>query len=107
MPSELPVNEVPEGAWLLDVREQDEWDAGHIADSVHIPMSELMSRVDEVPKDRPIVVVCKVGGRSAQVAGYLERRGWADVHNLSGGLVTWVDAEQPLVTDSGAPPQVI
>lgn len=101
------VAEVPEDALLIDVREPDEWAAGHIDGATHIPMSGLMARVDEVPKDRDVVVVCKVGSRSAQVAAYLLQHGWANVRNLDGGVVAWVQAGRPLVSDSGSEAYVL
>ena len=88
-------------AHLLDVREQDEWDAGHVEDSQHIPIGELLGRLAEVPTDREVVVVCRVGNRSAQVTAYLAQQGY-DVVNLDGGLEAWVDAGRPLVTPTGA-----
>jgi len=101
------VADIPADAYLLDVREPDEWAAGHIDGAVHIPMSGLMGRVDEVPKDRDVVVVCKVGARSAQVTAFLRQRGWEAVRNLDGGVVAWVDAGRPLVADGGAPGTVL
>jgi rhodanese-related sulfurtransferase len=92
---------------LLDVREDDEWAAGHVDGAVHIPMSGLMARLDEVPKDGDVVVMCKVGGRSAQVTAFLTQRGWPNVRNLDGGIVAWVAAGRPIVTDSGAPASVL
>ena len=93
--------------YVLDVREDDEWAAGHMPDAVHIPMSGLLDRVSEVPKDRDVVVVCKVGSRSAQVTAYLRQQGWTNVANLDGGVVAWVQAGKPFVTDSGAPATVL
>ena len=101
------VAEVPEDALLLDVREPDEWAAGRIDGAVHIPMSGLMQRVDEVPKDRDVVVVCKTGARSAQVTAFLLQRGWSTVRNLDGGIVAWVQAGRPLVTGDGNPGSVL
>ena len=92
---------------VLDVREDDEWAAGHVPGSTHIPMSGLLGRLDEVPKDRDVVVVCRVGARSAQVAAYLRQHGWENVRNLDGGLVDWVRSGGDLVTDSGAPAVVL
>ena len=103
----IRVAEVSDGALLLDVREPDEWAAGHIDGAVHIPMSGLVQRVDEVPKDRDVVVVCKVGARSAQVAAFLLQRGWSTVRNLDGGVVAWVQAGRPLVSDTGAEAYVL
>ena len=88
-------------AVVLDVREDDEWEAGHIAGSTHVPLSELMARVDEVPATDPLVVVCRVGARSAQVAAWLRGQG-RDAVNLAGGLEYWAAAGRQLVTDSGA-----
>lgn len=101
------VPELAEGAVLLDVREADEWQAGHIDGAVHIPMSGLLQRLAEVPKEGDVVVVCKVGGRSAQVTAYLVQQGWSNVRNLDGGVLAWVHAGRPLVTDTGAPPVVL
>ena len=91
---------VPSDSHLLDVREQDEWDAGHVEGSQHIPIGELLARLDEVPADRKVVVVCRVGSRSAQVTAYLGQQGY-DVVNLDGGLEAWVDAGRPLTSDAG------
>jgi rhodanese-related sulfurtransferase len=101
VPSVMPA-EVTEGATILDVREDDEWAAGHIAGSTHVPMSELVQRVAEVPAADPLLVVCRVGARSAQVAAWLRGQG-RDAHNLTGGLLSWSAAGRPLVTDSGVP----
>ena len=94
--------EVTDGATILDVREDDEWVAGHIAGSTHVPMSELVQRVAEVPPVDPLLVVCRVGARSAQVAAWLRGQG-RDAYNLTGGLLSWSAAGRPLVTDSGVP----
>ena len=95
--------EVTENVFVLDVREDDEWAAGHIPGSAHVPMSALLGRLAEVPKDRDVVVVCKVGARSAQVTAYLRQQGWSSVENLDGGVVAWVGAGKPFVADSGEP----
>ena len=100
VPSVQPA-EVADGATILDVREDDEWAAGHIAGSTHLPMSEIVMRVGEVPATDPLLVVCRVGARSEQVAAWLRGQG-RDAHNLAGGLVSWAAAGRPLVTDSGA-----
>ena len=101
VPSVRP-GEVGAGATILDVREDDEWVAGHIAGSTHVPMSEILLRVAEVPAADPLLVVCRVGARSAQVAAWLRGEG-RDARNLTGGLLAWTAAGRPLVTDSGAP----
>jgi rhodanese-related sulfurtransferase len=98
--------QVPDGATLLDVREDDEWQAGHVPGSVHVPMSALPGRIADVPDADPLVVVCKVGGRSAQVAAWLRAQGRPAV-NLDGGLLGWQAAGRPLATDDGRPPTVL
>jgi rhodanese-related sulfurtransferase len=93
--------DVGDDAFLLDVREDDEWAAGHAPDAVHVPMMEIPARVNELPPDRDIVVVCRVGGRSAQVTAFLKQQGLDRVTNLEGGLLAWSAAGRPLVTDDG------
>ena len=99
------VDQLPDGAYLLDVREDDEWAAGHAPDAVHLPMSELTARVAEVPADREVYVICKVGGRSAQVVGYLNGQGRETV-NVDGGMLAWAAAGRPMVSPGGADPFV-
>ncbi len=96
---------LPEGLTVLDVREPVEWAYGHIENAVHIPMSELTSRLDELP-DAQTLVVCKVGSRSARVAGWLVQQG-RDAVNLDGGLLDWEAAGRALVSETGQPPQVV
>jgi rhodanese-related sulfurtransferase len=102
---EIDAARVAGDAVVLDVREDDEWEAGHIAGSTHVPLSELMGRLDEVPGTDPLVVVCRVGARSAQVAAWLRGQG-RDAVNLAGGLESWAAAGRPLVTDRGGPGSV-
>jgi rhodanese-related sulfurtransferase len=81
---------------FLDVREWYEWEAGTVEGSLHIPIGTLTDRVNEVPKDRTVVVVCQVGQRSALAADYLNRLGY-DAHNLEGGVEAWQAQGLPLV----------
>ncbi|MGQ0845117.1 MAG: rhodanese-like domain-containing protein [Sporichthyaceae bacterium] len=97
---EITVSEVSATAYLLDVREGVEWLAGHIEGAAHIPMNQVPQRLAELPTDSTIVVICKVGGRSAAVTGYLVQQG-LDAVNLAGGVVAWTAAGRPMVTDSG------
>ena len=92
---------LPEGLVVLDVREDDEWQAGHVEGSVHIPLMQLGERYAELPQEQTLVV-CRVGSRSAYAAAFLLQQGH-DAVNLEGGLVAWQQAGRPLVTDSGAP----
>ena len=93
---------LPPGVTVLDVREPVEWQHGHVDGSVHVPMTEVPDRVGELPADGQVLVVCKVGGRSARVVQYLVHRG-IDAVNLDGGLLEWHAAGRPLVSDAGEP----
>lgn len=95
---------LPETVTVLDVREPDEWQAGHIEGALHIPLSLLPVRVSEVP-DGEILVVCKGGGRSAQACMYLGQQGHV-VINLAGGMLDWQAAGRPMVSETGQPPYV-
>nr|WP_042416298.1 rhodanese-like domain-containing protein [Streptacidiphilus anmyonensis] len=96
----VDISAVPADAVLLDVREQDEWDAGHASDAVHIPMSQFVARIGELPEAEPLYVVCRVGGRSAQVVQYLVAQGRSAV-NVDGGMLAWEASGRELVSDSG------
>jgi len=97
---------LPEELLVLDVREDDEWRAGHVAGSMHIPLMELGNRYGELPDAQQTLVVCRVGSRSAYAAGFLVQQG-IDAVNLAGGLVAWEAAGRTLVTDNDQPPQVV
>ena len=96
---------MPEGLVVLDVREQSEWTHGHIEGAVHIPLMQLPERLGEVPEGQTLVV-CKIGGRSAQAVGYLVQRG-LDAVNLDGGMVEWADSGRPMVSETGMSPHVV
>ena len=87
---------VAAGALLLDVREDDEWMAGHAPEAVHLPMGQVVDRITEVPTDRIIVCMCRVGGRSGSVALHLAGAGY-DVRNVAGGMQAWAAADLPVV----------
>ena len=93
---------IDEGATLLDVRHQEEWDAGHAPDAVFLPLDQLGDRYTELATDRPIVVICRSGARSARAAEALVGAGYRAV-NLAGGMKAWVAEGLPCVTDAGAP----
>jgi rhodanese-related sulfurtransferase len=103
----VTVPEIPDGAYLLDVRETDEWVAGHAPDAHHLPMAELPARIAEVPNDGDVVVVCRSGRRSGQVVSYLISRGFDNVRNLVGGMQDWSAAGRPLTSEDGQPARVI
>lgn len=87
--------DIADQACVLDVREQNEWDEGHIDGALHIPLMELPARLDDVPADQPVVCVCHSGARSAQATVYLNRNGREAV-NLAGGMEAWQAAGRPL-----------
>jgi rhodanese-related sulfurtransferase len=90
---------------LLDVREDDEWRCGHAASAQHIPMGEVPSRLNEIDLQAKLYVICRVGGRSMQVAQYLQGNGYQPT-NVNGGMLAWVRAGRPVVTDDGCPGSV-
>jgi len=92
--------EIAAGALVVDVREQVEWDAGHISGAVLIPLGELGGRVAELPRDRRMVIVCRTGSRSGYAADALHGAGY-DVANLRGGLFAWASGSHPLEPDGG------
>ncbi|MGH3322562.1 MAG: rhodanese-like domain-containing protein [Streptosporangiaceae bacterium] len=87
---------VPDDVTLLDVREDDEWAAGHLDGAAHIPLGQLPGRVNEVPSGGQVLVYCKSGGRSAQATAFLQHAG-VDAVNLDGGVTAWSRAGRPLV----------
>ena len=91
---------------LLDVREQDEWDAGHIEGAQHIPLGQLAARLGEVPKEQTVVAVCRSGSRSDRAAKGLRQSGF-EAENLDGGVTAWSRAGLPLVAKGGGPGRVI
>ncbi len=91
---------------LLDVREDDEWTAGHIEGAQHIPLGQLGERLAELPTGRRVVAVCRSGGRSGAAVRALKQRGY-DAENLDGGVTAWSKAGLPLVDDAGHPGRVI
>jgi rhodanese-related sulfurtransferase len=109
LPNATPAD-VTDETFLLDVREDDEWAAGHIAGAVHVPMMTLPQRLQYEPgpitPDNEIVVVCKMGGRSAQVTAWLRHQGYSAV-NLAGGMLAWEAAGRPMASADGRPPAVL
>lgn len=110
--SETPAVDIAEarrrldaGALLLDVREPDEWEAGHAPEATWIPLGDVAARHAELPAGQPVVVVCRSGVRSARVTDALLGAGY-DATNLAGGMQAWNAAGHPVVTDAGTPGQV-
>lgn len=92
LPDPLPADLV-----VLDVREQHEWDAGHIEGARHVPLGDVPARVGELDPTVRTLVVCHVGGRSARASAWLTQQGY-DVVNLAGGMDAWESAGRPVVT---------
>lgn len=97
---------LPEAVTVLDVREPAEWEHGHIEGALHIPLGQLPSRLQELPVGGRLLVVCKIGGRSAQAVGFLQQQGIEAV-NLDGGMTDWADAGRSMVSGNGGHPQVV
>jgi rhodanese-related sulfurtransferase len=87
------------GAAWIDVRETEEWDAAHIADTTHAPLADAIATITERWPDpsTPMVVSCLSGGRSGHAVAQLRARGYTDVHNLRGGIKAWVAEGRPVV----------
>ena len=97
--------QVPDGVYLLDVREDDEWAAGHAPDAVHLRLGELNERSAEIPRDREVYVICRSGARSAYATQALTGAGWKAI-NVSDGMTGWAVAGRPMVSETGAEPFV-
>jgi rhodanese-related sulfurtransferase len=101
IPAEDAIALVAGDGWLLDVREQDEWDRGHAPDAHLLPMGLVGDRIDEIPRDVPLVVICHSGYRSWQVTKALVEAGY-DAVNVAGGMEAWQSAGGVVVaTGSG------
>lgn len=109
MPQQVPTvhaSEVPEGAVVLDVREDEEWVAGHIEGATHIPSGDVPVRLDDLPEGDPVYVTCRGGGRSSRVTAWLNQNGY-DAVNVGGGMGAWLEAGRPMVSETGNPPTVV
>lgn len=85
-----------DGATVVDVREADEYAAGHIGGALHIPLGRLQDELSRVPRDRPVLTYCVMGERSTTAASILERNGFVDVRNVGGGITAWRRAGMPV-----------
>lgn len=95
-PSQVSVELAASPGVLVDVREPNEWAAGHAAGAVHIPLGRLASRAGELPGDRPIYVICAHGNRSKVGVQLLQRAGFARAVNVRGGTSAWMRAGLPM-----------
>ena len=97
--------DLPAGVFLVDVREDDEWTAGHAPDAVHVKLGELGARTQELPRDQEVYLICRSGARSAYAAQLLTSQGWQAV-NVADGMTGWAVAGRPMVSETGADPFV-
>jgi rhodanese-related sulfurtransferase len=97
--------DLPAGVFLLDVREDDEWTAGHAPEAVHVRLGDLGARVGELPRDREVYVICRSGTRSAYAAQNLAIGGISTV-NVADGMTGWAVAWRPMISEDGAEPYV-
>jgi len=96
---------LPAGVFLLDVREDDEWAAGHAPEAVHVRLGELSARTEDIPRDQEVYVICRSGARSAYAAQALAGAGWNTV-NVADGMTGWAVAGRPMISETGAEPYV-
>ena len=83
-------------AFVLDVREPDEYAHGHVPGALNVPQAELATRLDEIPRDRPVLAICQWGSRSYRAAQFLKQMGYQDVASVAGGTGTWEEEGKPL-----------
>ncbi|MGI8946793.1 MAG: rhodanese-like domain-containing protein [Ornithinimicrobium sp.] len=102
----IDVSEVADDATILDVRESDEWQAGHAPGAVLSPLANLPTSLGNVPHGEQIPVICRSGGRSSKAVEWLQREGF-DAVNVDGGMRAWAKADKPMVSENDKEPQVI
>jgi rhodanese-related sulfurtransferase len=108
---EVPADQVPDDVVMLDVREDDEWVAGHAVGAVHIPLAQVPLRLAELEglgahtAGRPLYVVCRSGARSGRAVAWLAEQGVPAV-NVGGGTIAWARAGRPMSSENGLPPAV-
>lgn len=105
--AEVPAEQVPADALMLDVREDDEWTVGHVEGSVHIPLGDVPVRFGELEPtaERPLYVICRSGVRSAGAVAWLAEHDVPAV-NVGGGMQAWAQAGRPMTSENGLPPRV-
>jgi glyoxylase-like metal-dependent hydrolase (beta-lactamase superfamily II)/rhodanese-related sulfurtransferase len=109
---EISVNELAgeiHGNVLLDVREPDEYSHGHVPGAVNLPQADLAAKLDELPRDRRVFVICQGGYRSRRAAQFLRQTGFENVVSVAGGTSAWIEAELPTTygDDLSTPPRVV
>jgi rhodanese-related sulfurtransferase len=91
----------PSDAAVVDVREPEEFASGHVPGAVNLPQADLATRLNEVPRDRPVFVICQGGFRSLRAAQFLRQRGFSEVASVKGGTEAWRAAGGEVILESG------
>lgn len=103
----ISVSDLTDDAVLVDVREDDEWQAGHAPNAIHVAMGTVPDNLDALPDtDEAVPVICRSGGRSDRVVQWLVQQGF-DVVNVDGGMRAWAGAGKPMASENGSEPTVI
>lgn len=103
----VSVADLPDDVVVVDVREDDEWQAGHAPNAIHVPMGSVPESLDALPDtDETIPVICRSGGRSGRVVQWLVQQGF-DVVNVDGGMRAWAAAGKTMSSEDGSEPTVI
>lgn len=103
----VPAADVPADAALLDVREAYEFEPGHAPNALHIPVDEIPTRFEaELDPDEDYYVICRTGGRSVQIAGWLESQGYSAFF-VGGGYDAWITSGRTLVSSTGEEPRIL
>ncbi|GAA4662519.1 rhodanese-like domain-containing protein [Arthrobacter cryoconiti] len=102
----VTVSELASDAVILDVREDYEWEAGHIDGALHIPLEQLPERLEDLDPDVDVNVICRTGGRSFRATTWLNANGYS-AFNVAGGMGAWFEADKPMVSGNGETPRVL
>ncbi|WP_109474593.1 rhodanese-like domain-containing protein [Ornithinimicrobium cavernae] len=103
----ISVSDLPDDAVVVDVREDNEWHAGHAPNAIHVPMGTVPENLGALPAtDEPVPVICRSGGRSGRVVQWLVQQGF-DVVNVDGGMRAWAAAGKQMRSEDGSEPTVI
>lgn len=102
----VTVDELAADAVILDVREDYEWEAGHIDGALHIPLEQLPARLEELDPDTDLNVICRTGGRSFRATTWLTQNGYT-AFNVVGGMGAWLETAKPMISSNGETPRVL